>query len=149
MFVLAVALVLSWTYFTLARAFTKQFIWITGILNILFGIGTAIYYFIRHYYSAAVVFAIFGVFSIVRTFEVCRCCARLLLSECPQTLWCGRLSTFLLSCVLKKKCSLQSLHRYASSHGYLESLSVWSCFSRQWMSPNLSAMFSSSALLVV
>ena len=64
-FVLAVALVLSWTYFTLARAFTKQFIWITGILNILFGIGTAIYYFIKHYYSAAVVFAIFGIFSIV------------------------------------------------------------------------------------
>ena len=87
MFVLAVALVLSWTYFTLARAFTKQFIWITGILNILFGIGTAIYYFIRHYYSAAVVFAIFGVFSIVRTFEVYRCCARLLLADCPQTLW--------------------------------------------------------------
>lgn len=68
-FVLAVALVLSWTYFTLARAFTKQFIWITGILNILFGIGTAIYYFIRHYYSAAVVFAVFGIFSIVCTFR--------------------------------------------------------------------------------
>ena len=67
-FVLAVALVLSWTYFTLARAFTKQFIWITGILNILFGIGTAVYYFVKHYYSAAVVFAIFGIFSIVRTF---------------------------------------------------------------------------------
>ena len=66
-FVLAVALVLSWTYFTLARAFTKQFIWITGILNILFGIGTAIYYFVRHYYSAAVVFAVFGIFSIVCT----------------------------------------------------------------------------------
>ncbi|KAL9136355.1 MAG: hypothetical protein Q9175_002431 [Cornicularia normoerica] len=64
-FVLVVALVLSWTYFTLARAFTKQFIWITGILNILFGIGTAIYYFVRHYYSAAVVFAVFGIFSIV------------------------------------------------------------------------------------
>lgn len=68
-FVLAVALVLSWTYFTLARAFTKQFIWITGILNILFGIGTAIYYFVRHYYSAAVVFAVFGIFSIVCTFQ--------------------------------------------------------------------------------
>lgn len=64
-FVLVVALVLSWTYFTLARAFTKQFVWITGILNILFGIGTAIYYFVRHYYSAAIVFALFGIFSIV------------------------------------------------------------------------------------
>lgn len=83
-FVLVVALVLSWTYFTLARAFTKQFIWITGILNILFGIGTAIYYFVRHYYSAAIVFAVFGIFSIVRTlpnlfylfrYSICKICA--------------------------------------------------------------------------
>lgn len=64
-FVLAVAFVVSWLYFTMARAFTKQFIWITGILQIVFGIGTAIYYFIKHYYSAAVIFAIFGVFSII------------------------------------------------------------------------------------
>ena len=45
--------------------FTKKFIWITGILHIVFGIGTAIYYFIKHYYSAAVVFALFSIFSIV------------------------------------------------------------------------------------
>jgi len=64
-FVLAVAFVVSWIYFTMARAFTKQFIWITGILNIAFGIGTAVYYFARHYYSAAVVFALFSVFSII------------------------------------------------------------------------------------
>lgn len=64
-FVLVVALAFSWAYFTLARAFTKQFIWITGILHIVFGIGTAVYYFVRHYYSAAVVFAIFSVFSII------------------------------------------------------------------------------------
>lgn len=64
-FVLAVAFALSWAYFTAARAFTKQFIWITGILNIVFGIGTCIYYFYRHYYSAAVVFAIFSIFSII------------------------------------------------------------------------------------
>lgn len=75
-FVLAVALVLSWTYFTLARAFTKQFIWITGILNILFGIGTAVYYFVRHYYSAAIVFALFGLFSIVSTFRSLICLLR-------------------------------------------------------------------------
>lgn len=49
----------------MARAFTKQFIWITGILNIAIGVGTAVYYFVRHYYSAAIVFAIFSVFSIV------------------------------------------------------------------------------------
>ena len=64
-FVLAVAFAFSWLYFTMARVFTKQFIWITGILQIVFGIGTAIYYFIKHYYSAAIVFAIFGIFSII------------------------------------------------------------------------------------
>lgn len=62
---LLVAFATSWLYFTLARAFTKQFIWITGILHIVFGIGTAIYYFTKHYYSAAVVFAIFSIFSII------------------------------------------------------------------------------------
>ena len=63
-FVLAVAFAFSWLYFTMARAFTKQFIWITGILQIVFGIGTAIYYFSKHYWSAAIVFALFGIFSI-------------------------------------------------------------------------------------
>ena len=64
-FVLLTALVLSWAYFLAARAFTKQFIWATGIINILLGIGTAIYYFVRHYYSAAVVFVLFGIFGII------------------------------------------------------------------------------------
>ena len=64
-FVLAVAFAFSWLYLTLARAFTKQFIWITGILQIVFGIGTAIYYFSKHYWSAAIVFALFGIFSII------------------------------------------------------------------------------------
>lgn len=64
-FVLGVAFVFSWLYFTAARAFTKQFIWITGILHIVFGVATAIYYFYRHYYSAGVVFALFSVFSII------------------------------------------------------------------------------------
>ncbi|KAL8677749.1 MAG: hypothetical protein Q9186_005859 [Xanthomendoza sp. 1 TL-2023] len=64
-FILAIAFVFSWAYFTAARAFTKQFIWITGILHIAFGIGTCIYYFYRHYYSAAIVFALFSIFSII------------------------------------------------------------------------------------
>ncbi|KAL8796410.1 MAG: hypothetical protein Q9195_001317 [Heterodermia aff. obscurata] len=64
-FVLGVAFVFSWLYFTAARAFTRQFIWITGILHIVFGVATAIYYFYRHYYSAGVVFALFSVFSII------------------------------------------------------------------------------------
>ncbi|KAL8890787.1 MAG: hypothetical protein Q9215_002091 [Flavoplaca cf. flavocitrina] len=64
-FILLVAFVFSWAYFTAARAFTKQFIWITGILHIAFGIGTCIYYFYRGYYSAAIVFALFSIFSII------------------------------------------------------------------------------------
>ena len=63
-FVLVVAFVLSWLYLLAARAFTKQFIWITGILNIVFGIGTAIYYLYRHQWGAGIVFAIFALFSI-------------------------------------------------------------------------------------
>ncbi|KAI9844853.1 MAG: hypothetical protein M1837_005271, partial [Sclerophora amabilis] len=64
-FVLVVALVVSWAYFMLARAFAKQFIWATGILQIVFGLGTAVVYFARGYYSAAIVFLIFVVFYIV------------------------------------------------------------------------------------
>jgi Plasma-membrane choline transporter len=64
-FVLVVAFVASYAYLWGARVFTKQFIWITGILQIVLGLGTAIYYFIKNYYSAAVVFAIFTVFYIV------------------------------------------------------------------------------------
>ena len=64
-FILLVAFAFSWLYFVLARAFTKQFIWITGILHIVFGIGTAVYYFVKHYYSAAIVFAVFSIFSII------------------------------------------------------------------------------------
>ena len=64
-FVLCVALVFSWGYFLAARAFTKQFIWITGILNIVFAAGTAIYYLIRHQWGAGIVFVLFAVFALV------------------------------------------------------------------------------------
>jgi hypothetical protein len=64
-FVLGVAFVFSLAYFWIIRAFTKQAIWITGILQIVFGIGTAILYFARGYYSAAIVFVIFAVFYII------------------------------------------------------------------------------------
>jgi hypothetical protein len=47
------------------RAFTKQIIWITGILQIVFGFGTAIVYLVRGYYSAGIVFLIFSVFYII------------------------------------------------------------------------------------
>ncbi|KAH8804945.1 putative DUF580 domain protein Pns1 [Xylogone sp. PMI_703] len=64
-FVLCVAFVTSLAYFWIIRTFTKQVIYITGILQIVFGIGTAIVYFARHYYSAAIVFLIFTVFYII------------------------------------------------------------------------------------
>lgn len=49
----------------LARAFTKQFIWITGILNIVFGLASAIYMLYRKYYSGGIVFLIFSLFLVI------------------------------------------------------------------------------------
>ncbi|OAQ69949.1 protein PNS1 [Pochonia chlamydosporia 170] len=62
-FGLVVAFVLSWGYVTVARVFPKQFIWVTGILNICWAIGTAIYYLYKKYWSAGIVFLIFGLFT--------------------------------------------------------------------------------------
>lgn len=62
---LCVAVALSWAYFLGARYFTKQFIWITGILNCVFAIGTAIYYLYRKQWGAGIVFLIFGVFAVI------------------------------------------------------------------------------------
>lgn len=63
-FVIVVAFVLSWGYFLACRAFTKQFIWITGILNCVFALGTAIYYLYRRYWGTGIVFLLFAVFAI-------------------------------------------------------------------------------------
>lgn len=62
-FCLVVALVLGYGYVCLARMFTKQFIWITGILHIVFVFATAIYMLVRHYWSGGIVFLIFGAFA--------------------------------------------------------------------------------------
>ena len=43
--------------------FTKQFIWITGILHIVFVLVTAIYMLVRHYWSGGIVFLLFGAFA--------------------------------------------------------------------------------------
>ena len=64
-FCLCVAIVLSYGYVWLARMFTKQFIWITGILNIIFGFVTAIYMLSRRYWSGGIVFLIFSIFTVV------------------------------------------------------------------------------------
>lgn len=63
-FCLCVAIVFSYLYVWLARLFPKQFIWITGILNIVFGLVTAIYMLSRHYYSGGIVYLIFVAFLI-------------------------------------------------------------------------------------
>jgi hypothetical protein len=65
LFVLCVAFAFSWGYFMAARVFTKQFIWATGILNIVFAFGTAIYYLIKKQWSGGIVFLIFGIFALV------------------------------------------------------------------------------------
>jgi hypothetical protein len=48
----------------LARTFPKQLIWATGILNIVWGLGTAIYMLYMKYYAGGIVFLIFVVFLI-------------------------------------------------------------------------------------
>ena len=62
---LITALVLSYAYMWLARKFTKQFIWATGILNIIFGFVTAIYMLSRRYYSGGIVFLLFSIFMVI------------------------------------------------------------------------------------
>ncbi|KAF1987518.1 duf580 domain-containing protein [Aulographum hederae CBS 113979] len=63
-FVIGMAFVLSLIYLWLARLFTKQFIWITGILHIVFGFATAIYMLYRKYWSGGIVFLLFACFSL-------------------------------------------------------------------------------------
>ena len=63
-FVLVIAFLVSWGYFLLARAFTKQFIWITGILNCAIAIATAVYYLYKRLWGAGIVFAIFAIFAV-------------------------------------------------------------------------------------
>ncbi|KAL8298648.1 hypothetical protein RB597_007322 [Gaeumannomyces tritici] len=64
-FVLAVAIVLSYLYVLLARMFPKLFIWVTGILNIIFGFVTAIYFLYRKQYVGGIIFLIFCVFLVI------------------------------------------------------------------------------------
>lgn len=62
-FVIVIGVVLSALIIVYARMAPKVFI-ITGlILNIILGLGTCIYYFVAHYYSAAIVFLVFTLFT--------------------------------------------------------------------------------------
>jgi uncharacterized membrane protein len=56
---------LSYGYVWLARIFTKQFIWVTGILNIVFAFATAIYMLSRKYWSGGIVFLLFAIFAVI------------------------------------------------------------------------------------
>ncbi|OBA19131.1 protein PNS1 [Metschnikowia bicuspidata var. bicuspidata NRRL YB-4993] len=59
-FVVVIAVVLSFLLILFARLHAKFFITTGLILNVLFGVGTAIYYFVAGYYSAAIVFLVFA-----------------------------------------------------------------------------------------
>lgn len=64
-FVVVVSVILSFVYFTLARIFTKQFIYMSFILSLLLGFGVAIYFLVMKYWSAGIVFLIFAVFQLM------------------------------------------------------------------------------------
>lgn len=63
-FVLVTALVLGYGYVSLARIFTKQFIWVSGILNIVMSFATAIYYFYRRSWVGGALWLLIAVFSV-------------------------------------------------------------------------------------
>lgn len=64
-FVLLASLVLGYGYVSMARAFTKQFIWISGIINIIMTLGTAIYYFYRGAWVGGALWLVLTIFSII------------------------------------------------------------------------------------
>lgn len=59
-FVVVISVVLSALVIVYARLAARLFITTGLILNVVLGIGTAIYYFCAHYWSAAVVFLVFS-----------------------------------------------------------------------------------------
>lgn len=61
-FVVVVAVVLSALVIVFARMAPRFFITSGLILNIILGLGTCIFYFVMHYYSAAIVFLVFTLF---------------------------------------------------------------------------------------
>lgn len=58
-FVIVIAVVLAFLIILFARYAARLFITLGLILNVILGLGTAIFYFVKHYYSAAIVFLIF------------------------------------------------------------------------------------------
>jgi hypothetical protein len=64
-YTLVVAVVLSAIYFAVARMFTKQVIWISGILNILAALASAGYLFYARAWAAAVIALLIAIFTII------------------------------------------------------------------------------------
>jgi hypothetical protein len=62
-FVSIVSIVLAYLTLVFARLQPKFFIKCSIIVNVILGLGTAIAYFVMHYYSAAIVFLIFSLIS--------------------------------------------------------------------------------------
>lgn len=58
-FVIVISVVLSFLLILFARFAARLFITAGLIMNVILGLGTAIYYFALHYYSAAIVFLVF------------------------------------------------------------------------------------------
>ncbi|PHH77550.1 hypothetical protein CDD80_482 [Ophiocordyceps camponoti-rufipedis] len=61
--VVLAALILSYGYVWMARLFPKQFIWVTGILNLCFLYATAVYYLYIRSYGPGIIFLIMAVFT--------------------------------------------------------------------------------------
>jgi hypothetical protein len=64
-YTLVVATVLSIIYFAVARLFTKQVIWISGILNILAAFAAAGYLFYARAWAAAVIALLIAIFTVI------------------------------------------------------------------------------------
>lgn len=62
-FIVVMGVVLSVGIIVYARLAPRVFITTGLILNVVLGLGTCIYYFVAHYYSAAVVFLVFTLFT--------------------------------------------------------------------------------------
>lgn len=62
-FSIVISVVLSVLMIALARFQAKWFIILGLIMNVVLGIGTAIFYFVEHYWSAAIVFLVFSLLS--------------------------------------------------------------------------------------
>jgi hypothetical protein len=65
LFVTGVALILSTLWLMLVRAFTRAIMHITLVLSIILNIALCVYYWYTKYYSAAIIFTIIAIVSVL------------------------------------------------------------------------------------